>query len=85
MPRLGYVDPDAARFGRIVTRLRVERGLQKKTLAKQIGISAQYMGIIESGENIPSLKIILDLLEILGGDMSKAMNELLAARKTAKK
>ena len=84
MPRLARIDRDAERFGRIITRLRLEKGWQKKTLAERIRISPQYMGIIERGENIPSLKIILDLLETLGGSVSQTMDELLTARKKAR-
>jgi transcriptional regulator with XRE-family HTH domain len=84
MPKLDSPDPDAERFGRIVTRLRLEHGWEKQKLATRIGITPQYMGIIEQGLNVPSLKTVLDLLEILRADAGEVMRELLATRNTAK-
>ena len=72
--------PDAVRFGGIVTRLRNGRGWTRKKLAQRAGLSQQYVGVVEQGGNIPSLTTVLELIEVLGGDIGEVMRELAAAR-----
>ena len=81
LPRLKSAD--AAIFGGIVRRLRIERGWTKAKLAQRAGITPQYMALVERGENVPSLTVFLDLVEILGADGGEVMRELLASRNTA--
>ena len=49
-------------------------------LATRSGLSAAYVSIVERGGNVPSLTTILELIEVLGGDLSEVMRELAAAR-----
>ena len=82
-PRIPSVD--AARFGAIIRRLRLERGWTKAKLAQRADITPQYMNIVENGYNVPSLTLVLDLLEVLGADGAAVMRELLANRNFATK
>jgi len=81
MPKSSTFHPDAVRFGAIVRRLREERGWTRTKLATRAGMSAQYVGIVEKGGNIPSLTTVLELAEVLGGDVAEIMRELAAARR----
>jgi transcriptional regulator with XRE-family HTH domain len=83
MPQSRTIDPDAARFGAILQRLRVQRGWTRRKLATRAGLSAQYIGILEFGGNVPSLTTVLELAEVLGADVGAIMRELAAARNPA--
>lgn len=52
-------------IGRRVRNIRVERGLTQKELASKVGIDFTYIGKIERGEQLPSLKILLKIAEAL--------------------
>ena len=54
-----------AEIGRRVKRIRAERGLTQKELASKVGIDFTYIGKIERGEQLPSLKILLKIAEAL--------------------
>lgn len=56
------------KIGRRLKRLRTDRGLTQKELASQVegGLDYTYIGKIERGEQLPSLKILLGLSEALG-------------------
>jgi transcriptional regulator with XRE-family HTH domain len=80
MPRSRVVSPDAVRFGAIVERLRLARGWTRKKLSQRAGLTPQYVAIVEQGGNVPSLTTILELIEVLGGDIAEVMRELMVAR-----
>jgi transcriptional regulator with XRE-family HTH domain len=80
MPRSSTQNLDAERFGDIVRRLREGRGWTRRKLATRAGLSPQYVGIVEQGGNIPSLTTVLELTEVLGGDIAEIMRELSAGR-----
>lgn len=52
-------------IGRRIKRIRVERGLTQKELASKVGIDFTYIGKIERGEQLPSLKILLKIADAL--------------------
>lgn len=78
MPRSRVQNLDAIRFGAILRRMREERGWTRLKLATRAGMSAQYIGVLEQGGNIPSLTTVLELIEVLGGDAA----EVIRARAT---
>ena len=82
MPRSRSYNADAARFGAIVRRLRTQRGWTLRKLATRTGLSAAYVSIVERGENVPSLTTVLEIVEVLGGDIAEIMRELATARTT---
>lgn len=81
MPRSRSVDRDAARFGRIINAMRVERGWTLKRFASFAEMNATYLGLLERGYNIPSLNTILHLAEVFGVDVGDLMREVAAGRK----
>jgi transcriptional regulator with XRE-family HTH domain len=66
MPRSLTYDQDAVRFGGVVNRLRMERRWTLRYVAKLSGMNATYLGLVERGENVPSLTTILRLAEVMG-------------------
>lgn len=54
-----------AEIGRRIRKIRVERGLTQKELASKVGIDFTYIGKIERGEQLPSLKILLKIADAL--------------------
>jgi transcriptional regulator with XRE-family HTH domain len=62
----------AREMGLTLQRLRHERGLTQKHLAQQVagGINATYIGKIERGDQLPSLKVLLRLSKALGVSIS---------------
>jgi transcriptional regulator with XRE-family HTH domain len=64
MPRAMRIDPDAARFGVILKRLREQKGWTRQKLAQRAGMTPTYIGILEYGGNTPSLPTVLELIEV---------------------
>jgi transcriptional regulator with XRE-family HTH domain len=81
MPKRRTADPDAIRFGAILRRLRGQRGWTLRKLATRADMNAIYIGVLELGQNVPSLSTVLELLEVLEADIPEVMGELAAARK----
>ena len=82
MPKAMTFNADALRFGAIVRRLREQRGWTIRKLAQRAGLSPNYVGIVERGANVPSLSTVIELVEVLNGDIAAVMGELTAARNT---
>ncbi|HEX7153989.1 MAG TPA: helix-turn-helix transcriptional regulator [Thermoanaerobaculia bacterium] len=80
MVRATRQDPDAAAFGRIVRRMRKQRGFTSIKMAQRLGISPQYLGILERGGNSPTLRVIIDFGECLGVDPGEIVRQVAAAR-----
>lgn len=56
-----------AEIGRRIKRIRAERGLTQKDLASKVkgGIDYTYIGKIERGEQLPSLKVLMKISDAL--------------------
>jgi transcriptional regulator with XRE-family HTH domain len=57
---------EAEWFGSTVRRLREQRGLTQAQLAEAAELSSTYLGILERGENVPTLTVILQVSTALG-------------------
>jgi transcriptional regulator with XRE-family HTH domain len=55
--------------------MRNERGLSQEALAEAASLTADYLGFIERGENVPTLTVILKLAKALGVDASELLRE----------
>ena len=66
MTRRDHRSADATWFGSTIRRLREERGLTQAQVAEAADLSATYLGIIERGENVPTLTVILQIAAALG-------------------
>jgi transcriptional regulator with XRE-family HTH domain len=58
-------NPDAIAFGAVIRRHRLARDWSLRKMATRCGLSANYLGVLEKGRNIPSLTTILDIAEVL--------------------
>lgn len=57
---------DKKLIGIRIMQKRKEQGLSQEKLAEQIGISKNHLSNIERGNNVPTLKFIVDICNILG-------------------
>jgi len=56
-------------------RLRKDRGLSQERLAEAANLTADYIGFIERGENVPTLTVILKLAKALSVDACDLLAE----------
>jgi len=63
--RRDYRSADAEWFGATIRRMREQRGLTQAQLAETASLSPTYLGILERGENVPTLSVILQLAAAL--------------------
>jgi transcriptional regulator with XRE-family HTH domain len=75
MPRRRTRSPEGQRFGDNLRRLRGERGLSQEALAEAASLTADYLGFIERGDNVPTLTVILKLAKALGVDAGELLAE----------
>lgn len=56
---------DWASIGRNIRQYRLERDLRQEDLAEAVGVSTNYMGMVERGEKTPSLETLVAILNAL--------------------
>ena len=54
------------RFGSVITRLRTAKGWSRPSLARRADLSETYVRLIEHGQSVPTLTVIVNLAEVLG-------------------
>ena len=54
------------RFGQRVRQFREAQGMERPALAKRVGVTSAYLGLIENGGKIPKLETCLKILNALG-------------------
>jgi len=67
-------------LGAKIKRIREAQGISRPDLAKAVGVTTNYMGMIEGGGRLPSLPVLIDIARALGGHF-----ELVFRMKYAKK
>jgi transcriptional regulator with XRE-family HTH domain len=65
-------------------KIRLSRGITQETLAAQSGISGNYVGRIEQGQENPSVGLVDDLAEALGIDFRELFADPMPGEKTPK-
>ena len=70
--------PGFETFGADVKEARKVKQLSRKTLAEQVNIDWRYLANIENDGTIPSLPVIIQLIQIFGLPSEKYFNPLLA-------
>jgi len=67
--------PEALLFGQSLRRLRTERGWSQERLAEAAGITLNYVGNLERGEQGPSLHVLVRLARALEIDLSALVSD----------
>lgn len=62
-------------FGENVRRLRRQRGLSQRALAKLTGVSTQYVGLVEAGRANPRSTTLAALAAALGVDVTVLLSQ----------
>lgn len=75
MPRRRTKSPEGVRFGETLRGLRKDRGFSQEALAEAASVTADYLGFIERGENVPTLSILLKLARALNIDAGDLLAE----------
>ena len=78
------LDGNAERFGTIVNQLRLQRGWSLARLAKVTGMNAIHLGVLERGENVPSLTTIFRVADALGVAPAELVHRVDVARHAAR-
>ncbi|MBL8163921.1 MAG: helix-turn-helix transcriptional regulator [Anaerolineae bacterium] len=63
-------------FGRVIRRLRLERGLSQEAFAAKCELHRTYIGPIERGEKNVTLETAQKLANALGVNLSEIISEL---------
>ena len=56
---------DWSSIGRNIRQYRLEYDLRQEDLAEAVGVSANYIGMVERGEKTPSLETLVAILNVL--------------------
>jgi transcriptional regulator with XRE-family HTH domain len=67
--------PEALLFGQSLRRFRTERGWSQERLAEVAGITLNYVGNLERGEQGPSLHVLVRLARALEMDLSAPVRD----------
>lgn len=73
-----------ASIGRNIRRFRLERKLRQEDLAERAGLSANYIGMVERAEKIPSLEAFIAILNALEVSADMVMSDVLVHGYTVK-
>lgn len=77
MPRSYPANRHVRLFGEIIRRLRQERGWTAVQLGRKAGMNPTYIGYLERGCNIPTLKTVITLSEVLQTNAADVLREVL--------
>ena len=81
MPPARTTHPDALRFGQIIKDLRLQRGWNLQQFARASHMTANYLGLLERGLNLPSITCVINLAFVLGVDPAELVRHIAAGRK----
>jgi transcriptional regulator with XRE-family HTH domain len=66
MIRSDILKAKSRELGQNIRRIRMRRDMTQEKLAEGAGITLNYLGIIEIGTKMPSMKVLIQIAEILG-------------------
>ena len=65
---VGPGEPDNLRFGELLEELRLKAGLSRANAAAELGLSSEYLRLIEVGKRTPALGQMRNLLDTYGAE-----------------
>lgn len=75
---------ELASIGRNIRKFRLEKKLRQEDLAERAGLSANYIGMVERAEKIPSLEAFISILNALDVSADMVMADILVHGYTVK-
>ena len=84
VPKLTYASRDAERFGAILKRLRFSRGWTLVIAAQRCGMNPTYLGALEKGGNMPSVRSLLEIADVYGVSAADIVREVEDQRRAAR-
>lgn len=84
MPKSPVRSYVAEHFGDIIRRLRTERGWTILTCARRLGMNANYLGSLEKGGNMPSMRTLFEIADVFGTPASEIVREVEERRREAR-
>lgn len=76
MTQRSYRSHTGRRLGAIIFRLRKAKGWTRATLARRTGISDTYVRLLELGDNVPTLTVLIELASVLGVTPAELVREV---------
>ena len=73
-----------ATIGKNIRKYRLMKKLRQEDLAEKAGLTANYIGMVERGEKIPSLETFINILNALGVSADMVLSEVLDTGYTVK-
>ena len=71
-------------IGKNIRKYRLEKKMRQDNLAEKAGLSVNYIGMVERGEKIPSLKTFIHILNALGISADMVLCDVVDAGFTVK-
>lgn len=65
----------AGRIGGVMRRCRVARGWSQAVLAERLDVSVDYVGLLERGERLPSLPVLIQIANEFGVSTAELLGE----------
>ena len=66
-----------ATIGKNIRKYRLMKKLRQEDLAEKAGLTANYIGMVERGEKIPSLETFIKILNALGVSADMVLSDVL--------
>jgi len=76
MPKRAFADPEAAKFGDLIRKLREGRRLTLIQVGRAAKMNPTYLGFLENGRNVPTLTVILRLSRLFGVRASELIRQV---------
>lgn len=64
-------------IGKNIRMFRLAKKLRQEDLAEKTGLSANYVGMVERGEKIPSLETFIKIINALGVSSDMILNDVI--------
>lgn len=62
-------------LGRVIRRVRIEKGISQEELSREVGITRTFLSLIENGERFPSYNTLSNIAHCLGKDPGSLIAE----------
>lgn len=71
-------------IGNGIKKYRIAKKLRQEDLAEKVGLSANYIGMVERGEKMPSLETFISIVNVLEVSADMILSDVLSTGYTVK-